>query len=257
MIQQTIILPVVISIVFAIYPLNSIYARMKLLRNLHGNEPETETCTCGEVLYATFCFAGTGAWVDPAPLAYEFTLLAAFAHSIAHPLSLLLLHHPLRDGLRLCLIEWCCCICLWLGMDFDIPRSPSIHGGSTNRRRDHIIHELSTDNHRQSRSHSFSRPDLSRSSHSPHPMAGLHRSVGDLVHIPGSGNLQMKRTTSLKSDRLLMSPGCGNNGPPSPSMTITDDMLPPPPLPPANSAFRKQVALIVPLHSLPYSSITC
>jgi hypothetical protein len=175
-------------------------------------------------------------------MVYEFTLLAAFAHSIAHPLSLLILHHPLRDGLRLCLIEWCCCICLWLGMDFDIPSSPSIHGGSTSRRREHILRELNTDNH-HSRSHSFSRPH-SRS-HSPHPPTTLHRSVGDLVHIPGSGNLQMKRTASLKSDRLLMSPGCGNNGPPSPAMTLTDDMLPPPPLPPANSAFRKQVLVKV------------
>jgi len=166
-------------------------------------------------------------------MAYEFTLLAAFAHSVAHPLTMLLLHHPLRDGLRLCLIEWCCCICLWLGMDFDVPASPSVHG--SRRRGDH--HELNIDNH--SHTHPLSRPH-SRS-HSPHPQA-LHHSVGDLVHIPGSESLKMKRAASLKSDRLLMSTGCGNNGgPPSPLMTLTDDMLPPPPLPPANSAFRKQV----------------
>lgn len=174
-------------------------------------------------------------------MAYEFTLLAAFAHSILHPLSLLLLHHPLRDGLKNCLIEWCCFICLWLGMDFDIPPgSPGNELGSRRRSRvgnpDPVHPHLSSDNH----PHTFSRPH-SRS-HSPHPQALLHRSVGDLVHIPGSASLKLKeRTASLKSDRLLSS-GCGNGGPSPPMIALTDDMLPPPPLPPAGSAaFRKQV----------------
>lgn len=186
-----------------------------------------------------FLCLGTGTWEDPAPTAYEFTLLVAFAHSFLHPLSLLLLHHPLRTGLRQCLVEWSCCICLWLGIEFEIAESPKSERGSRHRVRDHPHqhphHELNNDNH----PHSFSRPH-SRS-HSPH-QAMIHRSAGDLVHIPGAGSLKMMRTTSLKSDRLLLSTGCGTGEPPSPPINLTDDdMLPPPPLPPATKAFRKQV----------------
>ncbi|XP_035710996.1 uncharacterized protein LOC110854398 [Folsomia candida] len=188
-----------------------------------------------------------GTWEDPAPIAYEFTLLAAFAHSILHPLFLLLLHHPLRQGLKHCLIEGCCFICLWLGMDFGIPVSPG--GGESSgsmmergirRRSQH--HELNIDNHHVHAFPGSSRPH-SRS-HSPHSQVVLHHSAGDLVHIPGSASLlKMKRSVSLKSDRLLVSTGCRNGGPPSPPLILTDDMLPPPPLPPASSAFRKQMSM--------------
>jgi hypothetical protein len=137
------------------------------------------------------------------------------------------------------LIEWCCFICVWLGVDFEMPMSPESKRNSRRRssrsreHHQHPHHELNNDNH------SFTAGPHSRS-HSPH-LQGLHHSVGDLVHIPGSGNLTMKRSTSLKSDRLLVSTSCGNGGPSSPPIPLTDDMLPPPPLPPAISAFRKQV----------------
>lgn len=178
-------------------------------------------------------FTGTGNWEDPAPKAYEMTLLAAFAHSILHPLALMMLHHPLRSGLKQCLIDSCCCLCIWMGMDFEIPQSPETARKLRLEREHQQPHELNDDNQP---SHSYMRSHPR--SHSPYPQT-LHRSVGDLVHVPVHESLTMKRSTSLKSDRLLI----GNEGPSSLSpITLTDDIiLPPPPLPPATSKFRKQV----------------
>lgn len=181
-------------------------------------------------------FAGTGTWEDPAPTAYEVTLITAFAHSVIHPVSLVFLHEPLRDGLKICMVEWCCCICLWLGMEFEPPTSPSASRPSSRHHSRRDLRDLVVDNHSQA---------LSRArSHTP--LTHLHRSAGDLVHIPGSGTITIKRASSLKSDRLLMASafGGGSTGriaPMSPTLTLLDDILPPPPLPPANSVLRKQV----------------
>jgi len=145
------------------------------------------------------------------------------------------------------MVEWCCCVCLWLGMEFEPPTSPSAPARHHSRR---DLRDLTVDNHSH-HSHTMSRPH-SRS-HSPHPH--LHRSAGDLVHIPGSGTITIKRTASLKSDRLLMASACvggstGRIAPLSPTLTLLDDMLPPPPLPPANSVLRKQVWCLVSLHQI-------
>lgn len=99
---------------------------------------------------------------------------------------------------------------------------------------------MAVDNHSHALSRALSRQQIT-------PLPHLHRSAGDLVHIPGSGTITIKRASSLKSDRLLMASAfaAGSTGriaPMSPTLTLLDDILPPPPLPPANSVLlRKQV----------------
>lgn len=149
------------------------------------------------------------------------------------------------------MVEWCCCICLWLGMEFEPPTSPS--APSRHRSRRDLRGDLTEDNHSHALSRAHSRSVL--------PHAHLARSAGDLVHIPGSGTITIKRASSLKSDRLLMasafvSGSTGRIAPMSPTLTLLDDILPPPPLPPHNSVLRKQVRYVCTRDQKPFFSLS-
>lgn len=180
-----------------------------------------------------FCI-GTGVWEDPAPYVYEMTLIAAFSHSTIHPLLLLFLHEPLRQELRAFIIDSCCCFCTIFGIEFrdDASTPPTPIRVRDYEKSEDVLSGIST-------GVSLGRRGNGHSGSHPH----LHSFTTDTVVGFGSRSMESlnktRRTPSFKSHRSFSEVLCRANS--SGSCHMFDDGVPPPPLPPINAAFRKQV----------------
>lgn len=210
--------------------------------------------------------------------------MLTFVHCVLHPIFLLFLHQPLRDEFRHCLVDTCCCVCIWFGMECgdniedELPPTPprerdyeEERGGMDRRETLHssitTIHNnpgigRESDYRHLASSRASSHNQL-RSSSTQNVLLGSSKSMDNIAH-------KLRRTPSVKSIKSNRSLGGGAAGSGfhiaslaalggtelligrsmspmhcSDEEEIIELGLPPAPLPPRNMAFRKQVCLLI------------